>query len=79
MTRQRTIAMRTSFYRYAGLWRSGHVSFQIRRTIFQSVINGAALSGCEPYVFSTTQWEQLESEKNESAQTSLCKRSLQPH
>ena len=25
--------------------------------------NGAALSGCEPYVFSTMQWRQLESER----------------
>ena len=37
--------------------------FKIRRTVFQSVINGAALSGCEPYVFSTMQWKQLESER----------------
>ena len=28
--------------------------------IFQAVINGAAISGCEPYVFSTAQWKQLE-------------------
>ena len=31
--------------------------------IFQAVINGAAISGCEPYVFSTAQWKQLESER----------------
>ena len=63
MIRQRIIAMRTSFYRYAGLWKSRHVSIGIRRTIFQAVINGAAISGCEPYVFSTAQWRQLESER----------------
>ena len=31
--------------------------------IFQAVINGAAISGCEPYVFSTAQWKQMESER----------------
>ena len=50
MVRQRIIAMRTNFYRYAGLWKPRHVSFQIRKTVFQSVISGAALSGCEPHV-----------------------------
>ena len=48
MIRQRIIAMRTSFYRYAGLWKSKHVSLQSRRTVFKSVRD--ALSGCEPYV-----------------------------
>ena len=48
MVRQKIMATRTSFYRYAGLWKSRHVSFQIRRTVFQSVINGAVLSGCDP-------------------------------
>ena len=51
MVRQRITATRTSFYRYADLWKSRHVSFQIRRTIFKSVINGAVLSGCEPTFF----------------------------
>ena len=63
MIRQRIIAMRTSFYRYVGLWKSRHVSTRIKRMIFQAVINGAAISGCEPYVFSTGQWKQLESER----------------
>ena len=63
MIRQRIIAMRTSFDRYVGLWRSRHVSTRIKRMIFQAVINGAAISGCEPYVFSTGQWKQLESER----------------
>ena len=63
MIRHRIIAMRTSFCRYAGLWKSRDVSFQTRRTAFQSVINGAELSGCEPCVFSTMQWKQLESEE----------------
>ena len=61
--RQRIIAMRTSFYRYVGLWKSGRVSTRIKKMIFQAVINGAAISGCEPYVFSTAQWKQLESER----------------
>ena len=63
MIRQRIIAMRTSLYRYGGLWKSRHVSTRIKRMIFQAVINGAAISGCEPYVFSTAQWKQLESER----------------
>ena len=61
--RQRIIAMRTSFYRYVGLWKSRHVSIRVRRTVFQAVINGAAISVCEPHVFSTIQWKQLESER----------------
>ena len=52
-----------NYCNYAGLWKSKHVSFQSRRTVFQSVINGAAPSGCEPYVFSTMQWKRLESER----------------
>ena len=48
MVKQRIMAMRTSFYRYASLRKSRHVSFQIRRTVFQSVINRAVLIGCEP-------------------------------
>ena len=63
MITQRIIAMRTSFYRYVGLWKSRHVSTRIKRMIFQAVINGAGISGCEPYVFSTAQWKQLESER----------------
>ena len=63
MIKQRIMAMRASFYKYTGLWESKHVSFKIRRTIFQSVINGTALSRCEPYVFSTKQWKQLETER----------------
>ena len=61
--RQRIIAMRTSFYRYASFWKSRHVSTRARRTVFQAVINGAAISGCEPHVFSTTHWKQPESER----------------
>ena len=60
MIKQRIIAMRTSFCRYAGLWKSTHVSFQIRRTVFQSVINGAARQDAS-YMFSAMQWKQLES------------------
>ena len=63
MIRQRIIAMRTSFFRYVGLWKSRHVSTRIKRMIFQAVRDGAAISGCEPYVFSTAQWKQLESER----------------
>ena len=63
MIRQRIIAMRTSFYRYVGLWKSRHVSTRIKRMIFQAGINGAAISGYETYVFSTAQWKQLESER----------------
>ena len=35
--RQRIIAMRTSFYRYVGLWKSRHVSTRIKRTVFQAI------------------------------------------
>ena len=63
MIRQRIIALRTSFYRYVGSWKSRHVSTRMKRMIFQAVINGAAISGCEPYVFSTAQSKQLESER----------------
>ena len=63
LIRQRIIAMRTIFCRYASHWKTKHVSLQIRRTVFQSVISGAVSSGCEPYVFSTMQWKQLESER----------------
>ena len=51
MIRQRIITMRTSKYRVAGIWKSRHVSIRVRRTVFQAVINGAVVSGCEPYVF----------------------------
>ena len=63
MIRQRIIALCTTFYRDAGLWMSRHVSPQIRRTVFQSVINGAAPSGGEPHVFSTMRWTQLASDR----------------
>ena len=65
MIRQRIIAMRTSFDRYAGLWKSRHVSTRIRRTIFQGVINGAAISVCEPYVSprpSGTSWHHTQTQ-----------------
>ena len=51
MIRQRIIALRTSFYRYAGLWKSRHVSIGIRRTIFQAVINGAGDIGVRTVCF----------------------------
>ena len=48
-----------------------------KKRFFQAVINGAAISGCEPYVFSTAQWKQLESEaENALAQARLCERGL---
>ena len=48
MIRQRIIAMRTSFYRYVGLWKSRHVSTRIKRMIFQAVINGVCRAGNRP-------------------------------
>ena len=79
MIRQRIIAMRTSFYRYVGLWKSRHVSMRMKRMIFQAVITGAAISGCEPYVFLHGPMETAGIGENGLAQACFCGRGLQLH
>ena len=68
---KRISAMRVGFWAYAGVWRCQQVSLRAKRLFFKAMVQGAGLSGLEPYLLPKTALLRLERARDHLARLAL--------
>ncbi|CAE7225001.1 unnamed protein product, partial [Symbiodinium microadriaticum] len=68
---KRISAMRMGFWAYAGVWRCQNVSLRAKRLFFKAMVQGAGLSGLEPYLLPKTALLRLERARDHLARRAL--------
>ena len=68
---KRISAMRVGFWAYAGIWRCKNVSLYAKRLFFKAMVQGAGLSGLEPYLLPKTALQRLERARDHLARRAL--------
>ena len=63
--------MRVGFWAYAGVWRCQQVSLRAKRLFFKAMVQGAGLSGLEPYLLPKTALLRLERARDHLARRAL--------